>query len=169
MPNQRNSDRVPLNLWVDPKLLESIETGRKTLRGMDRSQFIRDAIKEKLIAMGYEVPDDIVLPPDRAAGAKRKKVVHPAEAEPASPPVARPEPRSVSYTGVRSPALNDQPAQEAENERFEREFHAAEAESELNADDHAHPAERDQTPVQEDERQPITPGITRKRVPKASI
>lgn len=66
MPNARSPERVPLNVWVDPKLLAAIEDGRRKLRGMDRSQFIRDALKEKLQGMGYEIPDEIVLPTDRA-------------------------------------------------------------------------------------------------------
>lgn len=52
---------------MDAGLLEEIEAarGRKS-----RSQFIREAVAEKLRGLGMTVPDDIVFPPDRAGGVR---------------------------------------------------------------------------------------------------
>ncbi len=43
----------------------------------DRSKFIRDAIREKLVAMGKDVPVEFTLPPGRAGKGGRRKTVHP--------------------------------------------------------------------------------------------
>ena len=66
MPNDRDKDQTNISVWIDKKLLAEIEKGRRKLRSMERSQFIRDAIKEKLQSLGLVIPDEIVLRPDRA-------------------------------------------------------------------------------------------------------
>ncbi len=66
VPNQRKPGQTFIGAQVSEELLYSLEKGRKILR-IDRSQFVREAIKEKLVALGYDVPDVFILPPDRAA------------------------------------------------------------------------------------------------------
>ncbi|HVU28378.1 MAG TPA: ribbon-helix-helix domain-containing protein [Verrucomicrobiae bacterium] len=43
----------------------------------DRSKFIRDAIREKLIAMGKDVPQEFALPPGRSGKGGRKPFRYP--------------------------------------------------------------------------------------------
>ncbi len=118
MPNQRASDRTNITFWADGDFLAMIEMGRRKVgRGLDRSQFIRDAIKEKLEGLGYAVPDVITLPPDRARPVKpsfiygeqtqqqsQSQELRAAE-EPLKPgePTAEPPPKSVRYPKSKKP------------------------------------------------------------------
>lgn len=54
-----------LGVWLDGEFLTCLDLGRRRVR-LHRSQFIRDAILEKLQRMGIKVVDDLALPPDRA-------------------------------------------------------------------------------------------------------
>ena len=65
VPNQRRPGQTFLGLQVSAELFERINEARKKLR-MDRSRFVREAIAEKLRALGYDVPPSMVDPPDRA-------------------------------------------------------------------------------------------------------
>ena len=51
---------------MDAELALALEEGRKKAR-MERSQFVRDAILEKLQSMGFEIDPEIGLAPSRAA------------------------------------------------------------------------------------------------------
>jgi hypothetical protein len=63
MSNSRGAGQRMLTFWADAELLADIEKsrGRK-----DRSQFIREAIAEKLKGMGIHVREDLIYPPSRA-------------------------------------------------------------------------------------------------------
>lgn len=65
MPNKRAKDQVMLTLAVSSELAAALDRGRGRLRGVSRSQFMRDAIAEKLRGMGLLVDDHAVLPNDR--------------------------------------------------------------------------------------------------------
>lgn len=65
VPNKRSADQIVLTFAVTKSLVGDIDTGRSRLRGMTRSQFVRDAIAEKLRGMGIAIPDAVVVPPDR--------------------------------------------------------------------------------------------------------
>jgi hypothetical protein len=67
VPNKRSADQIVLTFAVTKSLAGEIDVGRSKLRGMTRSQFVRDAIAEKLRSMGLVVPDDVVVPPDRTS------------------------------------------------------------------------------------------------------
>jgi hypothetical protein len=65
VPNQRRPGQTFLGLQVSAELFKLVNEARKRLR-LDRSRFVREAIAEKLRALGYEVPPSMVDPPDRA-------------------------------------------------------------------------------------------------------
>ncbi len=66
MPNKRSPDQELVTLWMDTELLSGIEEGRRKLRGVARSQFIRDAIQTRLDELGIRIPDEKVIARDRA-------------------------------------------------------------------------------------------------------
>lgn len=68
MPNVRGENQTLITCPMDAELLQEIEgaRGRKS-----RSQFIREAIAEKLRAMGFKVSEDLVFPPDRAGNVAK--------------------------------------------------------------------------------------------------
>jgi hypothetical protein len=74
VPNQRRPGQTFLGLQVSTELFKLVNEVRKKLR-MDRSSFVREAIAEKLRALGYHVPSSMVDPPDRA---ERGEVEQPA-------------------------------------------------------------------------------------------
>lgn len=43
----------------------------------DRSKFIRDALREKLLAMGEPVPIEYTMPPGRAGKGGRRRTIYP--------------------------------------------------------------------------------------------
>ena len=74
MPNRRADGRVPITFRASPDFLKAIEEGRKQFRALDRSQFIRDAIAEKLRALGIEYKSGEELRPDRMGKGGPKKL-----------------------------------------------------------------------------------------------
>ncbi len=62
MPDRTNTQKL-LTLHVSETLFAAAERCRK---GRPRSQWLREAIAEKLQREGIPVPDEAVLPPDRA-------------------------------------------------------------------------------------------------------
>lgn len=64
MANQRREGQSFVGFQGDERLLGTLERARLSLR-KDRSLFIREALAEKLKAMGYDIPDDWVMPPMR--------------------------------------------------------------------------------------------------------
>ena len=64
MPGAHNTDKFKLvGCWVDQEFLAQIDAARSELT---RSQFLRDALQEKLQAAGIAVLRDKVVAPDRA-------------------------------------------------------------------------------------------------------
>ena len=63
VPNARSKDQIAISFWLDSQLLRDIDIarGRK-----DRSQFIREAIAEKLTRMGIRIPESLIYAPARA-------------------------------------------------------------------------------------------------------
>lgn len=72
MPNKRGKNQTLLAFSLDVGLLESIDVNRGP---KSRSQFIREAIFEKLVAMGSSVDPSIVHPPDRVRKQSRRSMV----------------------------------------------------------------------------------------------
>jgi hypothetical protein len=62
-----------ISFWAKPDLIEAIELGRRQLRRIDRSQFIRDAIAEKLSAMNVDYKGGAELMPDRMGKGGRPR------------------------------------------------------------------------------------------------
>lgn len=63
MPGKRRAGQVFIGLQADAELIRDLDRARGRT---DRSQFIREAIADKLKKMGIAVPDDLVYPPARA-------------------------------------------------------------------------------------------------------
>jgi hypothetical protein len=63
MPNKRRAGQFFLGVQIDARLAADLDRarGRK-----DRSQFVREAVAEKLKRLGVPVPDDLIYPPPRA-------------------------------------------------------------------------------------------------------
>jgi hypothetical protein len=78
MPNQRRAGQMFLGFQADLELVRDLDRAR---RRKDRSQFIREAIAEKLDRQGIRVREDLICPPPRAArvevnwanGARKRK------------------------------------------------------------------------------------------------
>jgi len=68
MPNVRGENQTLITCPMEAELLQEIEGARGH---SSRSQFIREAIAEKLRGMGYKVREDIVFPPDRAGNVAK--------------------------------------------------------------------------------------------------
>lgn len=67
VPNQRKPGQTFVGVQISDELMALIETGRRKLGpGMDRSQFLRDAIREKLETLDIHAPAASVVRPDRA-------------------------------------------------------------------------------------------------------
>src|SRR5579884_847103 len=68
MPSARGKDQIPISFWLEKELLSRIDM----VRGyQQRSQFIREAIAEKLRRSGISVPHRLVYPPPRAQVVQR--------------------------------------------------------------------------------------------------
>jgi hypothetical protein len=94
MPGVRSEGQIMIGCWCDVALVEKIDRARHSLT---RSQFCREAIGERLRALGIDVSEREMASPDRVGkgGAKRNPRVkytvarHPAEFnEPGSAPGA---------------------------------------------------------------------------------
>jgi hypothetical protein len=87
MPNQRSPDQKLLPFTAKGQFITELDGALRKLKITNRSQFIRDAIKEKLCRLGIEIPDELVAADDRfgkggpkpktssAATAKAQKAV----------------------------------------------------------------------------------------------
>ena len=76
MPGVHDAEKFKLvGFWCDNRFLKEIERARGR---MARSQFIRDALGEKLVALDIPVPAEFVVAPDRAGKGGRRRVVYPA-------------------------------------------------------------------------------------------
>jgi hypothetical protein len=67
MPGKRDPSQTIMSVSLSRKLLSVVDSARvKKLRGVNRAQFIRDALAEKLSRMGIDVPLEDIIAPDRA-------------------------------------------------------------------------------------------------------
>ena len=65
MPNQRAPGQKLLPIAVDENFLHELDAGLSQAGYRNRSQFIRDAIIEKLMRAGVALPKELALPPHR--------------------------------------------------------------------------------------------------------
>jgi len=65
MPNQRAPGQKLLPIAVDEKFLRELDAGLGPAGYRNRSQFIRDAIVEKLLRANISLPRELALPPHR--------------------------------------------------------------------------------------------------------
>src|ERR1039458_9629334 len=65
MPNQRAPGQKLLPIAVDEKFLRELDAGLAQAGYRNRSQFIRDAIIEKLLRADISLPKELALPPHR--------------------------------------------------------------------------------------------------------
>src|ERR1041384_8285455 len=63
MPGKRRAGQVFIGFQADAELIRDLDRARGRT---DRSQFVGEAIADKLKKMGIPVPDDLVYPPARA-------------------------------------------------------------------------------------------------------
>lgn len=79
MPNQRGPGQKLMPVPVDNQFLRELHSGMKRAGYHNRSQFVRDAIVEKLKRAGFSIPKDLAVP--RSRGGKMEstpKVRYPA-------------------------------------------------------------------------------------------
>jgi hypothetical protein len=81
MPNQRAPGQKLLPIAVDEKFLRELDAGLAQAGYRNRSQFIRDAIIEKLLRADISLPKELALPPhrigkSREASAKSRYPIH---------------------------------------------------------------------------------------------
>ena len=69
VPNQRAPGQKLLPIAVDEKFLRELDAGLAQAGYRNRSQFIRDAIIEKLKRAGVSLPAELALPPHRMGKA----------------------------------------------------------------------------------------------------
>jgi len=96
MPGVRSKGQTMIGCWCDETFVEKIDRARGP---RTRSQFCREAIAEKLRALGISVPEHEANSPDRAGKGGPRRILyrvsrHPAALNEASPPPhARKRPR----------------------------------------------------------------------------
>lgn len=80
VPNQRAPGQKLLPIAVDEKFLRELDAGLSKAGYHNRSQFIRDAIVEKLTRAGVSLPKELALPPHRLGkgGDAPRKFYYPA-------------------------------------------------------------------------------------------
>lgn len=79
MPSQRAPGQKLLPIAVDEKFLRELDAGLSKAGYRNRSQFIRDAIVEKLTRVGVTLSKELALPPHRIGkGTAPPKVTYPA-------------------------------------------------------------------------------------------
>jgi hypothetical protein len=81
MPNQRAPGQKLLPIAVDEKFLRELDAGLGPAGYRNRSQFIRDAIIEKLLRADISLSKELALPPhrigkSRGASAKSRYPIH---------------------------------------------------------------------------------------------
>ena len=86
MSNQRAPGQKLLPIAVDENFLRELDAGLARAGYRNRSQFIRDAIIEKLMRVGVHLPKELALPPHRigkggVSGKIRYPAHHPSEYE----------------------------------------------------------------------------------------
>jgi len=66
MPNKRGPNQKLLGVWLDQGFIQSLDFGRRK-NHQSRSQFIREAILERLKSLGVATDESLVHPPDRSS------------------------------------------------------------------------------------------------------
>jgi Arc/MetJ-type ribon-helix-helix transcriptional regulator len=77
VPNQRAEGQKLLPIAVDEKFLRELDAGLAQAGYRNRSQFVRDAIVEKLTRAGIAVPKELALPPHRIGKSTETKPHYP--------------------------------------------------------------------------------------------
>ncbi len=77
VPNQRAEGQKLLPIAVDEKFLRELDAGLAQAGCRNRSQFIRDAIVEKLIRAGITIPKELAMPPRRTGKGTETKPHYP--------------------------------------------------------------------------------------------
>lgn len=78
MPNKRAPGQKLLSFPVDEKFIRELDAGLVKAGYHNRSQFIRDAIIEKLERADIALPKELALPPHRLGkGSAPKKIQYP--------------------------------------------------------------------------------------------
>jgi hypothetical protein len=67
MPGKRAPGQKMITFWADGELLTTLDSARKRPPKLDRSQFIRNALIDKLRDLGYPVDEALAQAPDRAS------------------------------------------------------------------------------------------------------
>jgi hypothetical protein len=65
VPNKRSAGQKLLNLSVDAAFIDALDKGITARGYANRSEFIREAITEKLQRLGINVPRSLIIPPSR--------------------------------------------------------------------------------------------------------
>lgn len=77
MKSRRAPGQTLVNFPIKGAFLEFLDSNLESLGFSDRSKFIREALREKLIQMGKDCPPELVLPPGRAGKGGRPKFSYP--------------------------------------------------------------------------------------------
>jgi hypothetical protein len=77
VPNQRAEGQKLLPIAVDEKFLQELDAGLAQAGYRNRSQFVRDAIIEKLTRAGIALPKELALPPPRTGKNAETKPHYP--------------------------------------------------------------------------------------------
>jgi Ribbon-helix-helix protein, copG family len=77
VPNQRAEGQKLLPIAVDEKFLRELDAGLARAGYRNRSQFVRDAIIEKLTRAGIALPKELALPPRRTGKSPGTKTHYP--------------------------------------------------------------------------------------------
>jgi Arc/MetJ-type ribon-helix-helix transcriptional regulator len=77
VPNQRAPGQKLMPIPVDEQFLRELDAGLTRAGYRNRSQFVRDAILEKLKRAGISLPTDLALPPQRTGKGILAKIHYP--------------------------------------------------------------------------------------------
>lgn len=78
VPNQRAPGQKLMPIPVDEQFLKELDAGMARAGYRNRSQFVRDAIIEKLKRAGISLPPELAMPPLRAGKNAPAKIIYPA-------------------------------------------------------------------------------------------
>jgi len=74
MRNERGTGQKLIPIPANEKFIKELNDGFRKAGYSNRSQFIRDAIVEKLSRMGIEIPREFAVAPDRIGKGGRQSV-----------------------------------------------------------------------------------------------
>lgn len=78
MANERAAGQKLIPVPASEDFIKELNSGFKRAGYDNRSQFIRDAILEKLERMGINIPKSLALAPDRLGKGGRNRTAYPA-------------------------------------------------------------------------------------------